>query len=201
MTGICTDIGNILGQACRTDSNAETWRLKVHVPILISYIIGGIFGQIFYSFMREASMIIPCLFTGGIAAIYLSLPFVKNAAEVLAKQTEFGRGMGQPVVEVRYIGDPRHSLSLSAAGADKFALLSGRDLDFEIQEFSAEMDFDMDTEILKGKLNSPVGASPTEVKRNQDAQSSVVKTTAFGGQYKNVSVGGSTEMLYTAGFQ
>ena len=35
MTGICTDIANILGQACRLDTQAETWRLKVHVPLLL----------------------------------------------------------------------------------------------------------------------------------------------------------------------
>ncbi|KAJ1339763.1 hypothetical protein BSLG_005669 [Batrachochytrium salamandrivorans] len=38
MTGIATDVGNILGQACRSDTKAELWRLKVHVPILFGFI-------------------------------------------------------------------------------------------------------------------------------------------------------------------
>ncbi|KAI8616172.1 hypothetical protein BC830DRAFT_1055392, partial [Chytriomyces sp. MP71] len=79
MTGIATDIGNILGQACRKDNHAEVWRLYVHVPILLSYTGGGFLGQLAYYFLREQSLLIPCIFTGVTAVIYLSLPFFASA--------------------------------------------------------------------------------------------------------------------------
>lgn len=74
------DIGNILGQACRLDTpNAELWRLKVLIPLLVSYLFGAIIGQVAYSSMRDNAMIFPFLFTGSLAIMYLMLPVVKSA--------------------------------------------------------------------------------------------------------------------------
>ncbi|KAI9145170.1 hypothetical protein BKA69DRAFT_1049725 [Paraphysoderma sedebokerense] len=49
MTGICTDIGLILGQACSKRGTADTWKLKVFVPLFFGYVGGGILGQVSYS--------------------------------------------------------------------------------------------------------------------------------------------------------
>jgi uncharacterized membrane protein YoaK (UPF0700 family) len=93
MTGIVTgtlrflilkDIGNILGQACRIDTqNAELWRLKVLIPLLISYLLGAIIGQVAYSSMKDNAMIFPFLFTGSLAIAYFMLPVVNQAKEKL----------------------------------------------------------------------------------------------------------------------
>jgi hypothetical protein len=45
MTGLITDIGNICGQACRSDTKAELWRLKVHIPIFLGFLAGGFVGM------------------------------------------------------------------------------------------------------------------------------------------------------------
>ncbi|RKP00084.1 hypothetical protein CXG81DRAFT_3631, partial [Caulochytrium protostelioides] len=106
MTGIVTDIGNILGQACRRDTKAETWRLRVHVPLLVSYIVGGLFGQATYVLIGENALILPFLFTGIIALVYLNLPPIQRAAQQLRELAQH-HAHQQPHLEVRYIGDPR----------------------------------------------------------------------------------------------
>lgn len=84
MTGIITDIGNIIGQACRTDTtNTDLWRLKVMIPLLFGYLLGGIGGQVCYTFMKDDSMLFPCIFTGTVGCVYLLLPSAKEASEVL----------------------------------------------------------------------------------------------------------------------
>ncbi|KAJ3228227.1 hypothetical protein HK099_005237 [Clydaea vesicula] len=132
MTGIVTDIGNILGQACRTDTNAELWRLKVHVPLLLSYIFGGLLGQAAYLGLHENSLLLPCFFTGAIGMVYLFLPFMNQATEILKESTKQMRLDGfRPIVEVRAIGDPRK--------VDKFQSVVGKDVDLEIKNFEKEM--------------------------------------------------------------
>ncbi|KAI8853245.1 hypothetical protein BC829DRAFT_383177 [Chytridium lagenaria] len=102
MTGICTDIGNILGQACRLDSKAELWRLKVHVPILVGFMVGGLLGQVSYGSLHMQSMWVPCILTGGIGVAYLSTPFIQKAAKLI-EVGEFGvRGWTSAEGEVLY---------------------------------------------------------------------------------------------------
>ncbi|KAI9365965.1 hypothetical protein DFJ73DRAFT_806450 [Zopfochytrium polystomum] len=141
MTGIATDIGNILGQACRIDSHAELWRLRVHVPILIGFIFGGMLGQWSYLGMKENALLLPTFFIGGVGCAYLSLPYIQLAAETLRKAGDSNNG---PKVEVRVVGDPRKvkldSTSLQAAVSNHFARIEGRDVDLEIKQFYAEVD-------------------------------------------------------------
>jgi uncharacterized membrane protein YoaK (UPF0700 family) len=85
MTGIVTDIGNILGQACRNDTKAELWRLRVHIPLLGGFFFGGILGQLMWNIFREKSLLLPCFSIGIVAAVYLSLPWVKEAAREASK--------------------------------------------------------------------------------------------------------------------
>lgn len=80
MTGICTDIGNVLGQSFRRDTKAELWRLKVLIPLLIGYAFGGVLGLGSWNLMRENSLLIPCIFMGCVGSLYLSLPWVRDAA-------------------------------------------------------------------------------------------------------------------------
>ena len=79
MTGICTDIGLILGQACRRDVKAELWKLTVFVPLLLSYFCGGLLGLGIYNFIHEYALLFPCVLTGSVAVFYLTWSVVKEA--------------------------------------------------------------------------------------------------------------------------
>ncbi|EGF76725.1 hypothetical protein BATDEDRAFT_28338 [Batrachochytrium dendrobatidis JAM81] len=151
MTGIATDVGNILGQACRSDTKAELWRLKVHVPILFGFIAGGMCGQIAWLSIHEYALLVPCIFTGGVAALYLTLPFIKDAAEqikhALPHELHFMDN---------YEGDPRkykeyHKEQLLKQ-VDHYAKITGKNVDDEIRRFLNDMVGD--DEIEMGVLNS-----------------------------------------------
>ncbi|KAJ3098787.1 hypothetical protein HK100_005019 [Physocladia obscura] len=144
MTGIATDIGNILGQACRQNNHAELWRLYVHVPLIISYCFGGILGEISYTLMKENSLLIPCLFTGLTAAAYLSLPFIKIASETFKTRENAAKSRSQQnlvagrksVIEVRMVGDPRRvGGGVIVADAQNVPGLKNINNDLEIREF------------------------------------------------------------------
>ncbi|KAJ3299210.1 hypothetical protein HK104_009743 [Borealophlyctis nickersoniae] len=209
MTGIITDIGNIIGQACRRDSKAETWRLKVHIPLLLSYLVGGMFGQASYLVIKENSLLLPCFFTGGVACVYLMLPMVKQAAEMVKAAAEATLG-AQPAVEVRFVGDPRTN--------DVFQKIQGRDVDIDIKNFLSDMD-DEDVEGGQGGGSSRGkglaegvemlqfgGDSSPKTPRVQALRSSTtrkpsltVSTAPLGqGEYKAHHAGGSVEVLYSA---
>jgi hypothetical protein len=87
LTGMLTDIGNILGQSCRSDSKAELWGLRIHVPIFFSFLIGGFVGFAMWVLVREYSLLVPVIFTGGVSVLYLSLPFIKEASKALKEAT------------------------------------------------------------------------------------------------------------------
>lgn len=81
LIGILTDIGNVLGQALRKDSDSslELWKLKVHVPLLFSFLAGGLLGQICFLRLDGTALLIPFFFIGSIAIAYLALPIVAEA--------------------------------------------------------------------------------------------------------------------------
>ena len=47
MTGIVTDIGQVIGAYLRTHSQAqaEVWKLKILCPLLLGFIVGGFLGS------------------------------------------------------------------------------------------------------------------------------------------------------------
>ncbi|KAI9017791.1 hypothetical protein BC832DRAFT_570051 [Gaertneriomyces semiglobifer] len=178
MTGICTDIGNILGQACRVDTKAETWRLKVHGPLLLCYLIGGLFGQLSYMYLHENSLLIPCFLTGGVACVYLSLPFVREATLVL-QETAAQIGL------VRFVGDPRKN--------DAYAKIAGRDIDVEIKNFLTDLEDDDHTKRGDVKVN----VEP-EMRVRHRPSISISTTPAGQGELRAHAAGGSIEVLYAA---
>ena len=137
MTGICTDIGNILGQGCRTDTKAELWRLKIHVPLLLGFLLGGIFGQLGWLVLREYSLLVPCFFTGGVACLYLTLPFIRDAADKI-KQL--------PIPYQHFhLGAPTSNAPVVDAAAaqalvDHYSKVVGRNVDDEIMRFLTEIE-------------------------------------------------------------
>ena len=84
MTGIVTDIGNILGIYCRKDAtNADMWRLKVLIPLLVGYILGALAGQFIYRHLDDNAMLFPCIFVGSLGSTYLLLPVVAEAKKLI----------------------------------------------------------------------------------------------------------------------
>ncbi|KAI9338256.1 hypothetical protein BDR26DRAFT_821478 [Obelidium mucronatum] len=193
MTGIATDIGNILGQACRQDSNAEVWRLYVHVPILISYCFGGVLGQIAYYFLKEESLLVPCFFTGITAGIYLSLPFIQTATqhylhrEMLQKKGPTRRS----TLEIRMVGDPRQVGGVILTDAKSVPGLNHANSDMEIREFFGDVNDSFDElDVETGKAKDAKGKEMTKAIVVEKSN------TLGGGKYVGVLQDeGSTEVL------
>ncbi|KAJ3029148.1 UNVERIFIED_CONTAM: hypothetical protein HDU68_012917 [Siphonaria sp. JEL0065] len=196
MTGIATDIGNILGQACRADSHAEVWRLYVHVPIMISYCFGGILGQLAYVFLKENSLLIPCFFTGLTALTYLSLPFIQAAShnflhrENLIKKDATRRS----TMEIRVFGDPRQVGGViltnpqNVPGLKELTRTGSQGGDAEIREFFGDVNDSFDElDMESGKSKSGGTGKKQEM---------VEKSSGGGGKYVGVYQDeGSTEVL------
>jgi hypothetical protein len=101
------------------------WRLKVHIPLLLGFIFGGILGQAAFLLMKENALLLPCFFVGIIGSTYLSLPFVQKARAMYKNDKKEFQGQ-KAVAEVRRLGDPRRS--------------TGGDVDFQINNLMQEMD-------------------------------------------------------------
>ncbi|KAL7753073.1 hypothetical protein RI367_001525 [Sorochytrium milnesiophthora] len=109
MTGICTDIAIVLGQAASRKGKAETWKLKVLVPLLVSYLTGGMTGWLCYMEMGHSSMLVPGFLLLGVAFFYLTWEPAREAREVLTQavnklhtEIEMGiRTIATPIVDLR----------------------------------------------------------------------------------------------------
>ncbi|KAJ8329950.1 hypothetical protein O5D80_001881 [Batrachochytrium dendrobatidis] len=108
-------------------------------------------GQIAWLSIHEYALLVPCIFTGGVAALYLTLPFIKDAAEqikhALPHELHFMDN---------YEGDPRkyqeyHKEQLLKQ-VDHYAKITGKNVDDEIRRFLNDMVGD--DEIEMGVLNS-----------------------------------------------
>jgi len=65
VTGMMTDTGLVLGNWIRYKSECkEVWRLKVFVPIIISYILGAAFSKILFGFFDYKAIMFSVLFIG-----------------------------------------------------------------------------------------------------------------------------------------
>lgn len=73
MTGILSDIGSVCGQIFRPGTRAETWRLKVLIPLWLSFLFGGILGRLAYVAFRAYSILIPSFLVGFCGMAYLPL--------------------------------------------------------------------------------------------------------------------------------
>ncbi|ORY48517.1 DUF1275-domain-containing protein [Rhizoclosmatium globosum] len=195
MTGIATDIGNILGQACRQDSHAEVWRLYVHVPIMISYMVGGVFGQLAYYFLHEQSLLFPCFLTGITAVTYLSLPFIQAATQAHQEKQNILKEQGRKHsnMEIRLVGDPR-KVGGGLILTDKQTVLKGTSNDLEIREFFGDVNNsldELDMERGKGKPKATQGDTMIE-KEEKANQFTSVGGVKYTGVYQEE---GSTEVL------
>ena len=184
MTGICTDIGNILGQACRKDTKAELWRLKVHLPLFFSFLFGSVIGQYAYMGMKENAMLLPCFFSGTIGCIYLGLPVLRQAQDKFKEISKLLPGQ-EAAVEIRRVGDP------TKPKGDIFGDLNGKDVDREIDQLMLDMNFQ----------NDPNQVAPLALdKRFTESSDSISVAliplvTTF--NTTTVDGGGSIEVIYT----
>jgi uncharacterized membrane protein YoaK (UPF0700 family) len=74
MTGICTDIGTIIGHRIRFGENAkDTWKLKVFIPLVFGFVCGAVFGYDLTRRIGAETMLVPIFLTGMICFVYLSV--------------------------------------------------------------------------------------------------------------------------------
>ncbi len=100
------------------------------VPILLAFMLGGLLGQAMYLVMHENAILLPCFLTGFMGALYLSLPFVRQAGQTLADIAAFEKATGVDLTKV----DP------TKAKPDYFQSIAGKDVDLEFTNFMAELD-------------------------------------------------------------
>ena len=63
VTGMCTDVGVLLGLIARKNPAVEKWRLKVFLPLLGGYALGGLTGYLTFAVLGDISMLIPTMVT------------------------------------------------------------------------------------------------------------------------------------------
>eukprot|EP01087_Luapelamoeba_hula_P002062 TRINITY_DN1181_c0_g2_i3.p1 TRINITY_DN1181_c0_g2~~TRINITY_DN1181_c0_g2_i3.p1 ORF type:complete len:129 (+),score=12.13 TRINITY_DN1181_c0_g2_i3:68-454(+) len=65
-TSTLVDIGLTFGQCLRAREwhNANTWKLKVHVPMYIAFWLGALLGAWIYSMHLHHALFVPCIFIG-----------------------------------------------------------------------------------------------------------------------------------------
>lgn len=71
VTGLSTDVGLVIGRWAKSDPNAQSWRLKVLLPILFGYIFGCFLGTLFFGPMEQDSLLFP-----GIAAAVMGITWL-----------------------------------------------------------------------------------------------------------------------------
>ena len=88
MTGIVTDIGQVIGCYLRTRSNAqaETWKLKILFPLLLGFTLGGFIGStlprvIELGFVTFPSFVL-CLLMGMIYLSFRAYLFIKRCVRI-----------------------------------------------------------------------------------------------------------------------
>ena len=72
VTGILTDIGLILGQATfYPRTRKHLWKLKVLVPLYLSFGVGGILGYLLYKILAVKAILVPLILVGVLGLAHL----------------------------------------------------------------------------------------------------------------------------------
>jgi hypothetical protein len=73
VTGILTDIGLIIGQAIFHErTRKHLWKLKILIPLYISFCCGGIIGWFAFELMQNKAIIPPCAIIGCLGLGHIS---------------------------------------------------------------------------------------------------------------------------------
>ena len=65
VTGTVTDIGLIIGQAVfHKRTRKHLWKLKILVPLYLSFVSGAIIGWCAFQLLRNRAMLVPCAIIG-----------------------------------------------------------------------------------------------------------------------------------------
>lgn len=79
VTGLMTDTGLVLGNYLRfKDQCKDVWRLKVLVPILLTYILGSFFSAIFFAFYDYKAVNFAISFIAGFGILIVSWRLLKR---------------------------------------------------------------------------------------------------------------------------
>ena len=123
VTGTVTDITLILGQNLLVEKRHDLWKLKVLVPLLLSYLFGGMVGVVAFIELDYLSFLIPSVFTGALGLFQIAINSCqlfreaerekeKRAARARAKRATKIRGLS-PEFEILLEQEVQRRLALS----------------------------------------------------------------------------------------
>jgi uncharacterized membrane protein YoaK (UPF0700 family) len=113
-TGGLTDIGSILGRRV-TGHSTDIWQLKVLVPLVLCFILGGTIGTAFHSIFGRDALVVNVIFIFLVAVLYLFYLKMISRTELTYTQLLFGK------YTYPFVNKIRKTLSLfrSKSGGDK----------------------------------------------------------------------------------
>ena len=79
VSGLITDVGLIVGHYIRGKENTtDLWRLKVLIPLMIGFFIGGYLGSICHRNMGVLAMYFPIIVLGTTGSIWTGLRLISQ---------------------------------------------------------------------------------------------------------------------------
>jgi uncharacterized membrane protein YoaK (UPF0700 family) len=89
-TGGLTDIGSILGRLV-TGHSTDSWQLKVLIPLVLCFILGGTIGTAFQASFGRDALVVNVLFIFFVATLYLIYLKTISRTELTYTQLLFGK--------------------------------------------------------------------------------------------------------------
>ena len=90
VTGGFADIGGILGRMIKGNFN-DLWQLKVLVPLVVAFIMGGSIGFVLYEELDDSAPVVSAMFMGVITISYIFGVKYVSGTEVSYTQLIFGK--------------------------------------------------------------------------------------------------------------
>jgi len=116
ITGTVVDIGLTIGQIARTQSLANLWKLRIHVPMYAVFWSGALLGAFVYNRHLHHALFVPCTIAGAYALV--TFAYVVYEKNVLQKPEYIGVGDYEDIPLFKGGGGGANSHTLSVAEYD-----------------------------------------------------------------------------------
>ena len=96
VSGLLTDTGLILGHFIRgRETSKDIWRMRVLLPIISCFILGGAFSRILFNFMGHTALMFSVITIGLCGSIILSWRLLKRYRNYKVKNSKHGLLLGK----------------------------------------------------------------------------------------------------------